>query len=131
MRAAFCTYGALKKVHVMKEKKCAFVTFAEREEAEEAAKQKCGALGFEINGVKMKCMWGKSKSESKKKKQAGGEESKEKKKENLTDVEKLEQMRCRLEAEEEIREHGRERNGNRGKVSRIYTPSSMYCNKTI
>lgn len=92
LRAAFCTYGALKKVHVMKEKKCAFVTFAEREAAEEAAKQKCGALGFEINGVKMKCMWGKSKSESKKKKQAGGEEGKEKKKENLTDVEKLEQM---------------------------------------
>ena len=42
--------------------------------------------------MKMKCMWGKSKSESKKKKQAGGEEGKEKKKENLTDVEKLEQM---------------------------------------
>ena len=28
LRAAFCTHGALKKVHVMKEKKCAFVTFA-------------------------------------------------------------------------------------------------------
>ena len=91
LRDAFCMHGTLKKVHVLKEKKCAFVTFAEREAAEEAAKQKCGALGFEINGVKMKCLWGKSKSESKKKKGGGGEDNKEKK-ENLTDVEKLEQM---------------------------------------
>ena len=88
LKGAFCVYGNLKRVQILKEKKCAFITFGDRESAEAAAKEKCGSLGFEITGVKLKCMWGKSKGGGKKKAETGGNE----KKENLTELEKLENM---------------------------------------
>ena len=97
LQDAFYMYGTLKKIQVLKEKNCAFITFSERDAAENCAKEKCSALGFEVNGCKLRCMWGKSKvttggNNNKVRTNGGNDEKKKKEKENLTDLEKLEQM---------------------------------------
>ncbi len=60
LRGIFSAAGELRSIKCLYERNCAFVTFADRAGAEKAA----GDLGaaFEVNGIRLKLMWGKPKA---------------------------------------------------------------------
>lgn len=56
------TYGDIVRVHIVKNSKCAFVEFATRAQAEQAAAASEGS--FDINGISCRVSWAKKKSPS-------------------------------------------------------------------
>jgi pre-mRNA-splicing factor RBM22/SLT11 len=57
LKDAFYSYGELKSIRVVLARNCAFVTFTTRAAAESAAAKL--AHNLEINGIKLRLMWGK------------------------------------------------------------------------
>lgn len=56
-RTQFFSYGEIASITLLKQKKCAFVTFATREAAEDAIERT--ASGFSINGTPARVQWGR------------------------------------------------------------------------
>jgi pre-mRNA-splicing factor RBM22/SLT11 len=61
LRMGLSTFGDLASVRVIRDRHCAFVTFAQRSGAEDAARALASGPGLVIHGLRLKVMWGKPK----------------------------------------------------------------------
>jgi pre-mRNA-splicing factor RBM22/SLT11 len=62
LRMGLSPFGDLASVRLVRERKCAFVTFAQRSGAEDAARALASGPGLVVHGLRLKVMWGKPKA---------------------------------------------------------------------
>ena len=75
LRMGLSPFGDLASVRLVRDRKCAFVTFAQRSGAEDAARALASGPGLVVHGLRLKVMWGKPKAAAtqQQQQQAGGQ----------------------------------------------------------
>ena len=72
LRMGLSPFGDLASVRLVRDRKCAFATFAQRSGAEDAARALASGPGLVVHGLRLKVMWGKPKAAAGTQQQAGG-----------------------------------------------------------